>query len=89
MVNKKSEYNPALEITQLKIKCQSLEAKLRAVQEGRPIADNLPERVENLRHSLQTLKLRMQRDPQLDDNFRKLALETELGRLLLIMDGTL
>jgi len=87
MVNKAA--SEGLEITKLNIKVQSLAGKVKALEEGRTAPDNLHDQAENLRRLLVALKLRMQRAPQAEDGFRKLALETELGRILLQIDGIL
>lgn len=91
MGNKKERQSSpdALELVRLSIKVQSLEGKLKALQEGRPMPDNLSVQADNLRCALISLKLKMQRAPQPEDNLRKAALENELGRVLLQMDGIL
>lgn len=91
MVNKKERHSSpdALEIIKLSLRVQMLEGKLKALQDGRTMPDNLSDQADNLRHSLINLKLKMQRNPQPEDQYRKLALENELGRILLQIDGVL
>lgn len=89
MPNKK-EYQPALELTKMSLKVQALEGKVRNLELGQKVPDDLENRAKNLREALRVLKQRINmghRQP--DDNYRQLALEVELGRTLCLIDGVL
>lgn len=89
MVSKK-EISIGLELTKLSVKLGQIEAQFRSLQNGEPAPEYLPAKLEKLREAKQSLKLRMSRGEHLpDDQFRKAALEVEIGRILLLLDGIL
>lgn len=89
----KGKISEGLELTILKNRVVSLEMELKQfkIKHGNVSAMTpLPSLVENLKCSLVALKKRISlghRQP--DDNYRLLALENEIGRVLLMMDGIL
>jgi hypothetical protein len=45
--------------------------------------------VSELKQAIVKMKHKMQMDPEIDDNYRMMALQNELGRILLVKEGKL
>lgn len=87
---KQSDTGLALEVVKLSTKVTQLEGQIKSLQMGQPAPEYLPPKVEMLKLTLQTLKKNMSMGRQApDDKYRIAALEVEIGKCLLIMDGIL
>lgn len=75
--------------TDISLRVTKLEGKVAGLSRGEKVVEDLSARLDNLKNCLQALKLKMTRKPEEGDNFRKMALETEIGKVLLQIDGIL
>lgn len=85
--------NENLELLKLSNKVAMLEGQIKTLQNVRPGEKHpadMATKIENLRNALQTVKMKLSMGRHdTDDKFRMAALEAELGRWLLMMDGVL
>lgn len=83
----KGTLSNALEIMILKKELAQVQRELREVKLAASVStEPLAERAKRLRQVMQTFRLKIQRDRQLEDQFRLAALEVELGKTLLLLD---
>lgn len=89
----KPSINDGLEILKLQNKVTALEGQIRTLQNmrtGEKHPQEMGDKIDNLRSALQALKMKLSMGRHdTDDKFRLAALEAELGRWLLMMDGVL
>lgn len=91
MVKKeKHDYSIGGEISRLSIEMIKLKADVRTLAAGEKLAEDLPAKLVKLKEVLASIKLRQKLGTFFsEDPFRIVALENEIGRVVLQMDGVL
>jgi hypothetical protein len=95
MMQAKSKYiknvdAKGLAIIQLENQVAHLQTQIKRLAEGEKVSEDLPNKLTILKDTLASIKLRQSRgDFRTDDKFRVLALENEIGRTILKIEGTL
>jgi hypothetical protein len=79
-----------LELTKQSLRLLKLEGQVRGLQLNAPKPEDWQARANSLKELLGQMKIRNDRgDIRVGDPYRKIALEVELGKMLLLIDGTL
>lgn len=90
MSNKTKPDNNALEVVRLSLRVMKLENQVRALQSGDKLVEDPQAQLTKLKDAAAVIKLRNSRGTTLDgDPARLKALDVEIGKLLLQIDGIL
>jgi hypothetical protein len=85
----KDKISDGLLLTELKKQMLTVQNQIKNLENGQSAITYLPTKLDNLKQTRHVLKLRNKKNPQPDDTFRLLAIDIEIGKILLMIDGVL